>query len=117
MIRRPPRSTLFPYTTLFRSEPVEVWEGAQASEARLKALSQPPRVLHLATHGFYRPAATPQDRPLLLSGVALAGANHALHDAGRDGILHAIEVQDLNLDGTELVVLAACATAQGQIDY
>src|SRR3712207_7447063 len=24
MIRRPPRSTLFPYTTLFRSEPVEV---------------------------------------------------------------------------------------------
>src|SRR2546429_3990760 len=23
MIRRPPRSTLFPYTTLFRSEPVE----------------------------------------------------------------------------------------------
>src|SRR5256885_9025628 len=24
MIRRPPRSTLFPYTTLFRSQPVEV---------------------------------------------------------------------------------------------
>src|SRR3712207_7488378 len=24
MIRRPPRSTLFPYTTLFRSRPVEV---------------------------------------------------------------------------------------------
>src|SRR2546430_7699233 len=24
MIRRPPRSTLFPYTTLFRSEPVRV---------------------------------------------------------------------------------------------
>src|SRR3712207_8673087 len=27
MIRRPPRSTLFPYTTLFRSEPLEqVWQ-------------------------------------------------------------------------------------------
>src|SRR2546422_6326409 len=25
MIRRPPRSTLFPYTTLFRSVAVEVW--------------------------------------------------------------------------------------------
>src|SRR3712207_9006634 len=24
MIRRPPRSTLFPYTTLFRSEPVDI---------------------------------------------------------------------------------------------
>src|SRR5690349_22775460 len=25
MIRRPPRSTLFPYTTLFRSRIVEIW--------------------------------------------------------------------------------------------
>src|SRR2546430_12536511 len=28
MIRRPPRSTLFPYTTLFRSHPAEVTEAA-----------------------------------------------------------------------------------------
>src|SRR2546425_9691810 len=28
MIRRPPRSTLFPYTTLFRSQPREVCPGA-----------------------------------------------------------------------------------------
>src|SRR2546430_11308988 len=27
MIRRPPRSTLFPYTTLFRSRPREGWSG------------------------------------------------------------------------------------------
>src|SRR5258708_1505293 len=26
MIRRPPRSTLFPYTTLFRSQPVSHWQ-------------------------------------------------------------------------------------------
>src|SRR5258708_11359330 len=26
MIRRPPRSTLFPYTTLFRSRPIEIGE-------------------------------------------------------------------------------------------
>src|SRR2546422_6565083 len=26
MIRRPPRSTLFPYTTLFRSQPPEFWD-------------------------------------------------------------------------------------------
>src|ERR1039457_7591214 len=31
MIRRPPRSTLFPYTTLFRSEPV-VWRFSGAQE-------------------------------------------------------------------------------------
>src|SRR5258708_20449362 len=35
MIRRPPRSTLFPYTTLFRS--VERWP----SSARMEARSQP----------------------------------------------------------------------------
>src|SRR3712207_7123202 len=33
MIRRPPRSTLFPYTTLFRSESLA--RGAQRSGARL----------------------------------------------------------------------------------
>src|SRR5260370_5210472 len=30
MIRRPPRSTLFPYTTLFRSPPSEAGEGLSA---------------------------------------------------------------------------------------
>src|SRR3712207_7229225 len=40
MIRRPPRSTLFPYTTLFRSpvkglpEPVEVYELVRAGPVR-----------------------------------------------------------------------------------
>src|SRR5687767_15729339 len=36
MIRRPPRSTLFPYTTLFRS-------GAQAQFARTWPPARPPR--------------------------------------------------------------------------
>jgi len=55
-----------------RDEPVELWSEQGASEARLKALPRPPRVLHLATHGFYRAADRPQDRPMLLAGVALA---------------------------------------------
>jgi CHAT domain-containing protein/Tfp pilus assembly protein PilF len=100
-----------------RDEPVELWNGREADEARLKALARPPRVLHLATHGFYRAAEGPLDRPMLLAGVALAGANRALRDAGEDGILYAIEAQGLNLEGTELVILSACETAQGQIDY
>src|SRR3712207_8822579 len=29
MIRRPPRSTLFPYTTLFRSQPLRAWCACQ----------------------------------------------------------------------------------------
>src|SRR3712207_7403558 len=31
MIRRPPRSTLFPYTTLFRSEPLAVAERGESA--------------------------------------------------------------------------------------
>src|SRR2546422_7418297 len=38
MIRRPPRSTLFPYTTLFRSEPVP----ARVRSPRQAARSRPP---------------------------------------------------------------------------
>src|SRR5690349_24112421 len=32
MIRRPPRSTLFPYTTLFRSDPLVVVVGGEAGD-------------------------------------------------------------------------------------
>src|SRR3712207_1100632 len=32
MIRRPPRSTLFPYTTLFRSDPLEVAHAQRVEE-------------------------------------------------------------------------------------
>jgi CHAT domain-containing protein len=95
---------------------VDVWEKKEASEARLLAQAPPPRVLHLATHGFYHAPTKPLHRPLVLAGVALAGANAALQDGRRDGILYAIE-EDLNLEGTELVVLSACETAQGQIEY
>jgi CHAT domain-containing protein len=97
------------------AEPAEVWTASAASEARLKRLTRPPRVLHLATHGFYRPARDPADRPMLLAGITLAGANLALGEDSQDGILYAIEAQDLNLEGTELVVLSACETAQGVI--
>src|SRR5689334_24527928 len=34
MIRRPPRSTLFPYTTLFRSWPASMWSSYDYLEMR-----------------------------------------------------------------------------------
>src|SRR5256885_11668480 len=48
MIRRPPRSTLFPYTTLFRSEHVEARELAEqrcvhARRSRKRQFFQEPR--------------------------------------------------------------------------
>src|SRR2546421_4475335 len=37
MIRRPPRSTLFPYTTLFRSPPEDVHEHSDAERCEREA--------------------------------------------------------------------------------
>src|SRR5256886_6109654 len=42
MIRRPPRSTLFPYTTLFRSGAQSLGERARPDEAHLSPLGVPP---------------------------------------------------------------------------
>jgi CHAT domain-containing protein len=100
----------------------QVWSASDASETRLKTLPTPPRVLHLATHGFYlsHHAAT-VERPMVLSGVALAGANQGMTGRrsaeGEDGILYALEAQGLNLEGTELVALSACDTGKGTVDY
>ena len=57
------------------------------------------------------------ENPLLLSGLAFAGANRraaAGHDED-DGILTAEEVASLNLQGTEWAVLSACDTGLGEI--
>ncbi|HBN78164.1 MAG TPA: hypothetical protein DD473_20605 [Planctomycetaceae bacterium] len=92
-----------------------------------------PRLLHIATHGFFLqdvPLAGPNglDRPTrskprqdvslqLLSpylrcGLALAGAN-AGAERRKQGILTAEQILSLRLRGTELVVLSACETARG----
>jgi CHAT domain-containing protein/Tfp pilus assembly protein PilF len=109
-----------------------VLTGARATEASVRDLHGP-RVLHLATHGFFlanREAAVPRsqlqvgrdtasprvdENPLLRSGLALAGANNRRSATADDGILTAGEVAQLDLLGTQLVVLSACETGLGQL--
>jgi CHAT domain-containing protein/tetratricopeptide (TPR) repeat protein len=92
--------------------------GPQATESALRRLSGP-RILHVATHGFFRERdaagadATAIDDPLLRSGLALAGANRGGQDD--DGILTALEAAGLDLWGTGLVVLSACDTGVGDV--
>src|SRR2546422_5543738 len=43
MIRRPPRSTLFPYTTLFRSQPSPPGVGGDGRDAQLRRAPEPGR--------------------------------------------------------------------------
>src|SRR3712207_8704035 len=53
MIRRPPRSTLFPYTTLFRSS-VVCHQAPQASAPQGQAYLAAGRVFGPLAHGKYR---------------------------------------------------------------
>jgi CHAT domain-containing protein/flagellar motility protein MotE (MotC chaperone) len=97
---------------------VESLLGERALEESIKAL-QKPRVLHIATHGFFQPDTTKGSNPLIHSGLLLTGANKTLSgekdDKVDDGILTAYEAMNLNLDNTDLVVLSACETGLGEI--
>ncbi len=96
-----------------------------------------PRIIHLATHGYFFPdlgnsaqktkddpgleaVFKRSDHPLIRSGLILAGAKQAwatgTHPEGQeDGILTAYEISQMNLSNTELVVLSACETGLGDI--
>jgi tetratricopeptide (TPR) repeat protein len=115
-------------TTLLRDD--------EATEAALRKEAPNHRWLHIATHGFFAPpqiksAAAPVERnddtdlfgkagvigfhPGLLSGIALAGANRSPEPGQDDGILTAMEVEELDLRKTQLVVLSACETGLGKV--
>src|SRR5688572_31620676 len=51
MIRRPPRSTLFPYTTLFRSRPADICPPSRRATARRQRTSPSHRSLHARRPG------------------------------------------------------------------
>ncbi len=88
-----------------------LYQGSAATTAVLQQ-ARGPRVLHIASHGFF---TTGSGDPLLSSGIVLAGANRRRPADDDDGYLTAREAAQLQLDGTELVVLSACDTASGTV--
>src|SRR3712207_8577696 len=76
MIRRPPRSTLFPYTTLFRSLPMLSLANARSAE-ELRAWVQRMRA-HLAREGIEDPSFTYVCEPKI-DGLAIS----LLYEDGR----------------------------------
>jgi CHAT domain-containing protein len=112
---------------------VTPYTGDHALEEVVERLRNP-RVVHFATHGFFLTdqdltqksqgssssggGVTLQD-PMLRSGLFFAGANRVETGGApiagiEDGVLTAYQVSQLNLQGTELVVLSACETGLGE---
>jgi CHAT domain-containing protein/tetratricopeptide (TPR) repeat protein len=119
----------------FAADAGALLSGSAATEARVREGTRGRRWLHVATHGFSRDdlraglsqrrvadefLSADQERqlaaghdPMLLSGLALAGANPREGGGGDDGILTALEASYLDLEGCDLVTLSACETARG----
>ncbi len=119
---------------------VRAFSDKNASENNLKSevKKESPGILHIATHGFAFPDVEEKkkgfgeenktyrdaDNPMARCGLLLAGANHSwlgkadtmLAKTGEDGILTALEVSNLPLRNTKLVVLSACETGLGKIE-
>src|SRR2546425_5838461 len=72
MIRRPPRSTLFPYTTLFRSHPQRRHQGDRDLRAHTAHADQP---LEETASGFVVKSV---QRPAVLSHYKLGGEAYGL---------------------------------------
>ncbi|MEO1879746.1 MAG: CHAT domain-containing protein, partial [Methylococcales bacterium] len=121
-------------------QPVKLYSQLNATEMAIRQ-EKSPRILHIATHGFFlenikapegtgktgrvqfsesgKAGLTNVENPLARSGLALTYANQGIlginQADGSDGILTAMEVLNLQLEGTELVTLSACNTGVGEI--
>lgn len=119
-------------------EDVTKLTGTGATESALRAAVRGRRIIHIATHGFVRSDALAGLRkrasttewlgpdaerqmaagydPMLLAGLAMAGASVRSGGGTDDGVITAAEVSYLDLRGVDLVTLSACQTALGRAE-
>lgn len=102
-------------------------EARGSEESFLSMSGHSPQVLHITTHGFFYSPTEAQGidylrgykDAMLLSGLVMSGGNAAwrgrsLPKGVLDGILTASNIALLDLENTQLAVLAACQSGQGE---
>lgn len=109
-------------------------EQRMATESSIKELKGP-NLIHIATHGYFLAdsdigegmamgvnSENARSNPLLRSGLILAGVPDLKKAEGSadlqsndNGVLTAYEAMNLNLEGTDLIVLSACETGLGEV--
>lgn len=105
--------------TIFTSKKVNTTTLLQENGSEENILKQieeiKPSCIHIASHGFFNEkevsSEEPDSNPLTRSGIVLSNTKST-----KDNILTALEVSELNLESTELVVLSACETGLGDIE-
>lgn len=124
------------FSTAYPNADVMSLRAQAPTEEAVRTGAPEHRYLHFATHGFFAPrevastsrgtnahARGPGERaalrdvsgfhPGLLSGIVLAGANRPTGLDEDDGILTALEIEQLDLSRVRLVTLSACQTGIG----
>ncbi len=106
-------------------------EQNEATESKIKSIKGS-ALVHIATHGYFLQDAesggvgvdseNAKNNPLLRSGLLLAGAAKTMSgevlpnlESNDNGVLTAYEAMNLNLNGTDLIVLSACETGLGDV--
>ena len=95
----------------------KVFQSQMAQEKVIKEIlhNTPPKIVHFATHGFFKESF--DDTPLGQCGLVLQNVNLCVENKGNDGILSGLEIKDLNLKETELVVLSSCYSGKGDVKF
>lgn len=98
-------------------------ENALEEKFREDARLRQPYIMHISTHSFQSQVNSQvptKDQLYASRGILFSGAGHSLRGERmpykmNDGLLYGDEIAELDMSNCELLVLAACNTAQGTV--